>query len=498
MSYRTQRPNAVAWFLQKPLVSLQQLIDSVDGYRVPFSERRAILVLVDGVLVLLAVWLSFILWEKVDSGITLFAPERLVQSWYWFAILLTGWWVLAWLNDLYDIPSSYHSLQNLVRVLVVAALALFFYLFIYFSAPVDALPRTFFLSFLLLSSVFVTLWRWIYKRLSQILPFPHRVLIVGTGNRARTIAQTIGLAPGINYDVVGYVDALEESTHEHTEETPLSILGEVEELTDLVDMHKVHEVIIALEGQLGRGLFDFLVDCQTKGVYVSWMPNLYEKLLRRIPVQHIDPAWALQATSSQPILGRSQMAFKRLLDIVIVLMALPTLLILIPLVGMCVWLDSGGPVFYRQMRSGRGGKPFPIYKFRTMTVNAEEDGKPRWATADDNRVTRVGRFLRPTRLDELPQVLNILRGDMSVVGPRPERPEFVQKLQEEIPYYRARLMVKPGLTGWAQIHYRYGNTNEDAQIKLQYDFYYIRYWSIWLDVYTIFRTFGAVLRLEGM
>lgn len=498
MSYRTHRPKAIEWYLQKPLVSIQQSIDSVDGYRVPFSERRAILFLLDGGLVLLAVWLSFILWGKADTGEVLLVTERMVRSWYWFVILLTGWWLLAWLNDLYDIPSSYHSFQNLIRVLVVAALALFFYLFVYFSAPIDTLPRTFFISFLLFSSVFVYVWRICYARLSQILPISHRVLIVGVGNRARTIAQAIELAHGLNYEIIGYVDALEERSNKNAKELPNSILGEVDQLTNLVESHQVHEVIIALEGQLGQDTFDCLVDCQTKGVYVSWMPNLYEKLLRRIPVQHIDPAWALQATSSQPILGRSQMAFKRVLDIMIVLMAMPLLLFLLLLVGLLVWFDSGWPIFYRQTRCGRGGKPFSIYKFRTMTVNAESDGQPQWAIAGDSRITRIGRILRPTRLDELPQALNILRGEMSVVGPRPERPEFVQKLQEEIPYYRARLMVKPGLTGWAQVHYGYGNSDEDAQMKLQYDFYYIRYWSIWLDIYTIFRTFGAILRLQGL
>lgn len=497
MSYRTHRPHAIDWYLQKSLTSIQHSIASVDGYRVPFSERRAILVLVDGLLLFLAVWLSFVIWGKADTGGISFVTERMGQSWYWFGILLGGWWILAWLNDLYDVPSSYHLWRNLVRIIVVAALALFFYLLVYFSAPANTLPRIFFLSFLVISSVLVYSWRLLYTRLSQILPIPHRVLIVGTGNRARTIAQAIEFTQGINYEIIGYVDALE--THEDaiTKEFPDSIIGEVDHLTALVEKHQVHEVIIALEDQLEQQIFDYLIDCQTQGVYVSWMPNLYEKLMRRIPIQHIDPSWALQATSSQPVLGRGQMAFKRLLDIIVVLLAVPTLLVIIPLVGLCIWLDSGGPIFYRQVRCGRGGKPFVIYKFRTMNIDAETQGQPQWAVENDERVTRVGRLLRLARLDELPQALNILRGDMSVVGPRPERPEFVQNLQEEIPYYRVRLMVKPGLTGWAQVHYRYGNTKEDAQIKLQYDFYYIRYWSIWLDIYTIFRTFGAVLRLEG-
>ncbi|MEJ2555505.1 MAG: sugar transferase, partial [Anaerolineae bacterium] len=161
-------------------------------------------------------------------------------------------------------------------------------------------------------------------------------------------------------------------------------------------------------------------------------------------------------------------------------------------------LDSPGPVFYRQIRSGRAGRAFSILKFRTMSTDAEKDGQPRWAAENDPRITRVGHFLRKTRLDELPQLHNVLRGEMSIVGPRPERPEFIEQLEQDIPFYSTRLMVKPGLTGWAQVHYRYGNNVEDAQIKLQYDFYYLRYWSLWLDLYVIFRTFGVVFKFKGI
>jgi lipopolysaccharide/colanic/teichoic acid biosynthesis glycosyltransferase len=166
-------------------------------------------------------------------------------------------------------------------------------------------------------------------------------------------------------------------------------------------------------------------------------------------------------------------------------------------VALAIRLDSPGPIFYLQIRCGRAGRLFSIFKFRTMSIDAEQDGQARWATKGDQRITRVGRFLRQTRLDELPQLLNVLRGEMSIVGPRPERPEFVEMLQEEVPFYRTRLMVKPGLTGWAQIHYDYGNSVEDALIKLQYDFYYLRYWSVWLDLYIIFRTLGVVFRFRG-
>jgi exopolysaccharide biosynthesis polyprenyl glycosylphosphotransferase len=200
---------------------------------------------------------------------------------------------------------------------------------------------------------------------------------------------------------------------------------------------------------------------------------------------------------SQSFFTRLQAVIKRLLDLVMFMFSLPIILVLMPFIALAIRLDSPGPVFYRQVRCGRAGKPFYIYKFRTMVNDAEKDGKAQWASKNDPRITRIGSFLRKSRLDELPQLLNVLRGEMSVVGPRPERPEFIEKLEREIPLYRTRLLVKPGITGWAQVHYDYGNSVEDALIKLQYDFYYIRYQSLALDIYTMFQTVGVLLRLEG-
>jgi lipopolysaccharide/colanic/teichoic acid biosynthesis glycosyltransferase len=177
--------------------------------------------------------------------------------------------------------------------------------------------------------------------------------------------------------------------------------------------------------------------------------------------------------------------------------ALPVLLLIFTPIALAIKLESPGPVFYRQIRCGRAGKPFMIFKFRTMVQDAEQDGKARWAFDGDPRITRVGNFLRKSRLDELPQVLNVLLGDMSMVGPRPERPEFVEELETEVKYYRMRMLVKPGITGWAQVNYDYGNTIDHARMKLQYDLYYVRYWSIWQDLYILFRTIGVALQLKG-
>jgi exopolysaccharide biosynthesis polyprenyl glycosylphosphotransferase len=294
---------------------------------------------------------------------------------------------------------------------------------------------------------------------------------------------------------VGYLGHSLEVTSKHFYGQPL--LGSETDLLEVVDKLNIQEVIVAIERNLEKELFSLLVDCRANGVRVSWMPNLYEKLLRSVPIQHIDPAWALHALQDKPIFNRLPAIGKRFLDLLLVFLVSPLILVVIPLVALAVRLDSPGPAFYRQTRAGVAGKPFSIFKFRTMFVDAEKDGKAKWAKSGDPRITRLGRFLRKARLDELPQLYNVLKGEMSIVGPRPERPEFIEMLEKEVPFYKTRLTVKPGITGWAQVHYDYGNSVEDALIKLQYDFYYIRYQSLALDIYIMFRTISVLLKLKG-
>lgn len=493
MSYRTSKRDIPGSFLQNTALALDgNGMRRFQEYSVPFSERRILLLVVDSLIVLFSTWCAFLIWSYADSEQLSWINSKMQTGWYWYPILLGGWSVLAWLNDLYDIPSSYDKALNTMRVGTVTLLGLCIYLGIFFITP-ETMPRIFFLNFLVLFAFLTIGWRWVYAEISAILPFYHRVLVIGRGERAHTIMQTLEDAVGMKYQVVGFVD----DKNGGAESDALPTVGDVTRLSELAQQHRVHEVVVAIEDNLDQALFNRLVDCQSNGVRVSWMPDLYEKLCRKIPIQHIDPAWALQAMQGQPVFSRLQLALKRLLDIVLVLCVMPTVLLIMPVVALAIKLDSKGPIFYRQTRCGRAGKPFSIFKFRTMTTDAEKDGKPRWASANDNRITKVGRILRKTRLDELPQIFNILRGEMSIVGPRPERPEFVSQLEQEIPYYRTRLMVKPGLTGWAQVHYDYGNSVEDALIKLQYDFYYVRYWSIWLDIYTMFQTFAVVFKFKG-
>ncbi len=461
-------------------------------FKAPFSERRALLILMDSLLVIFSVAIALYLWWIAD-GLTA-TPQRFYENWYWFLILGIGWLILAWLNDLYDIPSANRKSLTAIRVGFVCLLMLGIYFVIFFFNK-DSLPRVFFLWFLIISAVLVIAWRWTYAIVFSAPPFRHRVLIVGSNERGITIAKALKQEPLINYNILGFVD--NDTFTKGAKVDGVPVLGTETELPNLVKTLNVHEIVIAIEQDLGKELFLWLVECQAHGVRVSWMPDLYEKICRKVPIQHIDPAWALHAMQDRSFMSRIQEMSKRLVDLILVTLALPILLLIIPLIALAVKIDSKGPAFYRQIRCGRAGKAFAIYKFRTMVTDAEKDGV-KWAQKNDSRITKMGRFLRKSRLDELPQLYNVLKGEMSIVGPRPERPEFIAQLEEEIPFYRTRLMVKPGITGWAQIHYDYGNTVEDALIKLQYDFYYIRYQSLALDIYTMFRTVGVLFLLKGM
>jgi exopolysaccharide biosynthesis polyprenyl glycosylphosphotransferase len=269
-------------------------------------------------------------------------------------------------------------------------------------------------------------------------------------------------------------------------------------LPKLVREQRVDEIILATSEIIDGELFQSIMDCYEQGIPVTTMPLLYERLTNMVPVEFVGGHWIVVV----PLEGESPFnpypLLKRVFDIVLSLVGLVIYLALLPFLALAIKLDSPGPVFYRQQRVGRAGRLFELTKFRTMVPDAEVRQGPLWAVTNDPRVTRVGLFLRKTRLDELPQLWNILVGEMSLIGPRPERPFFVEHLQNIIPFYRTRLAVQPGLTGWAQVNYRYGSSEEDALIKLKYDLYYIRHRSLLLDALILLRTAARVIRLEGV
>ena len=310
--------------------------------------------------------------------------------------------------------------------------------------------------------------------------------MLGTGERAQRLVNGLRQRTELGIDVVGWSGNIE---GELTRETAAS------HLLDTVREGGVHRVIVAMEDRRGTLPVEELLDLRVTGLRVEEATSWLEKISGKIEVEQLYPSWLVFAEGFR--FSTFFRLVRRLLNFSVALLGLLLALPLIPLVALAVKLSSPGPVLYRQKRVGRQGKIFYCYKFRTMRQDAEADSGATWALDDDPRITRVGKFLRASRLDEIPQLWCVLRGDMHFVGPRPERPEFVEWLSKEIPYYYVRHMVRPGITGWAQISYKYGNTLEDAREKLQYDLFYIKNASLGLDLLIMFQTIKIVLLGRG-
>ena len=319
-----------------------------------------------------------------------------------------------------------------------------------------------------------------------------RVLIFGTGTRAKLVGRALQRSDP-HIDLVGYYASPNEAV---AEVSAWGILSPNTSLTDIVMEQQVDEIVVALAERRGGSMpLRELLDCKLQGVRVVDMATHFEKTLGQIRLDSVSAGWLIFGDGfSQGVL---RTIVKRLFDLVcatiLIVLASPVILI----TGILILLESGGPILYLQERVGLNGRLFNVVKFRSMRTDAEQDGRPRWATAKDDRVTGVGRVLRKLRIDELPQLFSVLNGDMSLVGPRPERPYFVDKLTHEIPYFAVRQSVKPGVTGWAQVRYHYGASVEDSAEKLQYDLYYVKNHTLFLDLIILFETVGVVLTAKG-
>ena len=267
-------------------------------------------------------------------------------------------------------------------------------------------------------------------------------------------------------------------------------------LPDVARELDVNEIVLAHPGA-HTSLFSGLVECQELGVEILTLPQLYEDLLHRVPVSHLESSWLFTSFVESVRAHDASLLAKRAVDLLGAAVGIVALIAVAPFVAFGIWIDTGRPILFRQLRTGRAGRQFVMLKFRTMVQDAERDTGPQWSLEGDRRITRVGRVLRKLRVDELPNLVNVLRGEMSLVGPRPERPELVADLARDIPFYRTRLIVRPGLTGWAQVNHPYGDSVADAVEKLEYDLYYLKHRSMLFDVQILLRTVGTVFRFEG-
>ncbi len=334
--------------------------------------------------------------------------------------------------------------------------------------------------------------RFGYYRIGQRSDFKRRVLVLGTGSRVARFAEAA--RRNHMHEVVGYIGP--QTSDHHIPLLQVLPAAPGGSLCSIVEKQRIDEIVVAVRDRRDGSLpLQDLLECRLKGVKITELPNFFEREYRQIMLDSINPSWMVFGEGFNQ--GRARNVVKRAFDLVASLILLILTLPVMLITAICIFREDGLPVFYRQERVGQHGRAFTIFKFRSMRNDAEGDGTPRWAATHDDRITPIGRIIRKLRIDELPQIINVLRGEMSFVGPRPERPFFVDKLAKQIPYYLARHSVKPGITGWAQVRYAYGASIEDTVEKLQYDLYYVKNHGLFLDLMTMIATVEVVIWGKG-
>lgn len=348
------------------------------------------------------------------------------------------------------------------------------------------------LTVLLLMAASVLVFRLFGGNAISVIYARRRVLIFGTGVRARDVGQSLKkYDPSI--ELIGYFFGPQEKEIQVSKN---SVIGDGLSLTQIVNEYRVDEIVVALTERRGGSMpLRELLDCKLAGVQVTDIATHFEQFLGQIRLDSVSAGWLIFGGGFNQGFMRSvvKWIFDFFGSMILLIVTAPVMFV----TTILIFMESKGPILYRQERVGLNGKSFHVIKFRSMYIDAEKDGTPRWASSDDPRITRIGKWIRKIRIDELPQLFSVLKGDMSLVGPRPERPFFVEKLTQSIPFYAVRHSVKPGLTGWAQVRYHYGASVEDTEKKLQYDLFYVKNHSWFLDLVILFETVGVVLTGKG-
>ena len=459
-------------------------------------ERRVLLSLGDAVVVLVATLLSLVIWVVVDgrgSGAH-FVAAHLYQG----PILVVAWFALAHLNGFYDLRTSARLEASLLRLIQVNVQLVVFFLVIFFLSPHNSFQRLFVLVYAVISFVCVGLWRAFRPFGLADMGGPRRAVLVGDGpDDDLLLAALRDEAPEV-YTLCGRVTSEEDLLSGVHPADRLPVLGPSRDLVEIARKHRVQELIVLADSKPSAGVLHALLDCYEHGVSVVSAPLVYEQITGRVPIDLLESRAQIDLLP-EPHSGLFDpyLVVKRAMDVLLSLVGLAMFVPLLPVIWITQQIDSPGALFIRQQRVGQSGRVFELIKLRSMIPDAERDTGPQWSPPDDPRITRVGRVLRRTGLDEFPQLINVLRGEMCLIGPRPERPEFVSMLNEAIPVYRARHAIQPGISGWAQVRYRYGSSVEDARIKLQYDLYYVRYRSFALDMLILVQTLVKMITLRG-
>lgn len=452
------------------------------------SERKVLLRIFDIISVLAVLHLVGIIFEFDYFTINSF-------HWMWSIVLAIYISVFATIFELYDLQKASKFDVVVKNVVITSSITVLFYLFTPFFTPSLPTNRLQILFFFLAITISLLVWRYAYISLISTPRFDKRILLVANGNDVITIAKSLQKSDP-NYKVVGYFDT--SSSFESV------IYGEgvkkldLEEFSSLALEQSVSEIVVCtpISEAITIDLNNRLIKLLEKGVSIRGYSQVYEDLTHRIPVLHVAKDFYRYFPFSRSNQNKLYLFSNRFLDILVGVIGVAFGIVLLPFLLIGNLLGNRGPLLYSQIRVGKNGEHFKLYKLRSMVRNAEENGA-QFAVEGDSRVTKFGRFLRKSRLDEIPQFLNVLKSEMSVIGPRPERPEFVENLSEKLPFYEVRHLVKPGITGWAQVNAKYGSSEEDSLEKLQYDLYYIKHRSWFLDITTIIKTLSTIVFFRG-
>jgi len=459
-----------------------------------FSLRASERLLLLGVMDVLLINVALLIALAPVTGFVVTLDNILANN-KWFLTLTIAWLGCATFFDCYSLAraaSTVTSIRN--TILATVATATVFVLIPYLTPPLTSRGAIFYFAGLAL--ILLVAWRTSYARLIDQPMFQQRALIVGAGSAGTALLNAMKITPkrssnpyrGTGYEIVGLIDDDMRRRGEAIED--VRVLGDHESMIELVKQLRINELILAITNtqSISDEMMDALLQCRELGLRVSTMATVYERLTGRVPIDYVGRDLYMVLPMDDNAIERAFKIIKRLMDFVAALGGLLLLGMVVIPIAIANRLTSPGPLFYKQRRVGQGGKIFEVYKFRSMRPDAERASGAVWARKGDDRITPAGRILRKSRLDELPQFINVLKGDMSMIGPRPERPEFVNALSLMIPYYRARHAVKPGITGWAQVKFGYGSTHEDSRIKLEHDLYYVKHASPMLDIMIALQT----------
>ena len=458
------------------------------GIHFEVSERKILLRIVDLIVVFLGVYFLSLFFEFEYLAIN---KENIV------ALVLLGAYITIFgtIFELYDLQKASKFDTTFRNVVITTSIVVLFYLLTPVLSPYLPEERLQIVYFYLTIIVFILLWRAIYINLIESPRFYKRILLVGEVSNIDGLVKALG-ASDPNYKIVGFINS-EASTSESVKFKGLEEFDS-KDFLEIIEKERISEVLVASfnsEAIIVEVYHDLMLLLE-RGFKIRDYTQVYEELLLRVPIQFVGKDFYKYFPFSRSNENKLYIFFQRGFDVIVAILGLMFGLLILPLISVGNLIGNKGPLFYSQERVGRNSKAFRILKLRTMIVNAEKDGV-KWAKKDDIRITAFGKFLRRSRLDEIPQFYNVIKGEMSVIGPRPERPFFVNELSRIIPFYETRHIIKPGLTGWAQVNTRYGSSIDDSLTKLQYDLYYIKHRSIFLDFSISIKTLSTILYYRG-